>query len=102
MGQSGRPKDGRSTPAASEESEHLGELATELSNYEVRVDVVDEHSPYLRVRNPASTYAVEDVVCERREHDYAFIASFGVYLGSSGSLGVTANKVAWLVGATEE
>jgi len=102
MAQSRQTKDEQPTQAPSEEHGHLGKLAGELSRYDVRADVVDGHSPYLRVSNPASTYAVEDVVCERREHDYAFLASFGVHLGSSGSLGVTAHKVAWLVGATEE
>ncbi|CAL9545135.1 hypothetical protein SUDANB121_04338 [Nocardiopsis dassonvillei] len=96
-----RSRQEEATRADSEEHGHLGKLADELSRYDVRADVVDDHGPCLRVRNPASTYAVEDVICERREHDYAFIASFGVYLGSSGCLGVTAHKVAWLVGATE-
>ncbi|MCP3014131.1 hypothetical protein NGM33_12380 [Nocardiopsis dassonvillei] len=102
MAKSRQTRDEQPTRVPSEEHEHLGKLAAELSRYDVRADVVDEQSsPCLRVRNPSSACAVEDVVCERREHDYAFIASFGVYLGSSGSLGVTAHKVAWLVGATE-
>ncbi len=96
-----RSRQEEATCATSEEHGHLGKLADELSRYAVRADVVDGQGPYLRVSNPASTYAVEDVICERREHDYAFIASFGVHLGGSGSLGVTAHKVAWLVGATE-
>jgi hypothetical protein len=96
-----RSRQEEETCASSEEHGHLGKLAGELSRYDVRADVVDDHGPCLRVSNPASTYAVEDVICERREYDYAFIASFGVYLGSSGSLGVTAHKVAWLVGATK-
>lgn len=90
------------TNVPSEEYEHLGKLADELSQYDVRASVVDGHPPRLRASNPASACATEDVICERREHDYAFIASFGVYLGSSGSLGVTAHKVAWLVGAIRE
>ncbi|NYH51676.1 hypothetical protein HNR06_001265 [Nocardiopsis arvandica] len=102
MAQSRQAKDGQSARTSSEEHEHLDKLAAELSRYDLRSDMVDGQSPYLRVRNPSSTCAVEDVICERREHDYAFIASFGVYLGSSGSLGVTAHKVAWLVGATKE
>ncbi|WP_306366223.1 hypothetical protein [Nocardiopsis sp. CC223A] len=96
-----RPRQEQETCAPSEERGHLDKLADELSRYDVRADVVDDHGPCLRVSNPASTYAVEDVICERREHDYAFIASFGVHLGSSGSLGVTAHKIAWLVGATK-
>ncbi|GAA0989492.1 MULTISPECIES: hypothetical protein [Nocardiopsis] len=101
MAQSRQTEDEQPTQEASEEHGHLGKLAGELSRYSVRADVVDGRSPYLRVSNPASTCAVEDVICERREFDYAFLASFGVHLGSSGSLGVTAHKVAWLVGATE-
>ncbi|MDT0331317.1 hypothetical protein [Nocardiopsis lambiniae] len=96
-----QPRQEESARVSSEEREHLDKLADELSRYDVRADVVDEHGPCLRVSNPASTLAVEDVICERREHDYAFIASFGVHLGSSGSLGVAAHKIAWLVGATE-
>lgn len=102
MTQSRQAKNEQPTRVPSEGSEHLGKLAAELSRYDVRTDVVEEAPPYLRVSNPTSSYAVEDVLCERREYDYAFIASFGVYLGSSGSLGVTAHKVAWLVGATDE
>ena len=102
MAQSRQAKDEQPTRVPSEESGHLGKLATELSGYGVETDVVDADPAYLRVSNPAKKYAVEDVTCERREHDYAFIASFGVYLGSSGSLGVTAHKIAWLVGVTEQ
>ncbi|RKS05317.1 hypothetical protein DFP74_0911 [Nocardiopsis sp. Huas11] len=101
MAQSRQARDDQPTRVPSEEREHLAKLADELTRYEVRTDVVDGEAPYLRVTNPESAQAVEDVVCERRELDHAFIASFGVYLGSSGSLGVTAHKVAWLVGATE-
>ncbi|WP_017571984.1 hypothetical protein [Nocardiopsis halotolerans] len=101
MAKSRQTRNEQPTRVPSEEHEHLGNLAAELSRYDVRAEVVDERSPRLRVSNPSSACAAEDVICERREHDYAFIASFGVYLGSSGSLGVTAHKVAWLVGATE-
>ncbi|MBB6118727.1 hypothetical protein [Nocardiopsis algeriensis] len=100
MAQSGNEQ--QPTHVPSEEHGHLGLLASELSRYDVRADLVEDEGPCLRVRNPASACAVEEVVCERREHDYAFLASFGVHLGSSVSLGVTAHKVAWLVGATEE
>ncbi|WP_159940650.1 MULTISPECIES: hypothetical protein [unclassified Nocardiopsis] len=101
MAESRQTKDEQPTRVPSEEHEHLGKLADELSRYDVRADVVEGESPCLRVSNPSSACAVEDVICERREHDYAFIASFGVHLGGSGSLGVTAHKVAWLVGAVE-
>lgn len=102
MAKSRQTRNKQPTRVPSEEHEHLGELAAELSRYDVRADVVEDQPPYLRVSNPSSACATEDVAIERREHDYAFIASFGVHLGSSGSLGVTAHKVAWLVGATEE
>ncbi|WP_017596785.1 hypothetical protein [Nocardiopsis lucentensis] len=101
MAQSRRAHDQEASHVPTEEREHLEKLAAELSRYDVTTDVADDPSPRLRVGNPASAHAVEDVVCERREHGHAFLASFGVYLGSSGSLGVTAHKVAWLVGATE-
>ncbi|WP_304451653.1 hypothetical protein [Nocardiopsis sp. YSL2] len=101
MAQSRQAHEEQPTRVPSEERGHLTKLAGELARYEVSTDLVDGDAPYLRVTNPESAHAVEDVLCERRELDHAFIASFGVYLGSSGSLGVTAHKVAWLVGATE-
>ncbi|MBR8741286.1 hypothetical protein [Nocardiopsis sp. MG754419] len=102
MAQSRQANDQPPTHVPSEEQGHLGKLAGELSRYDVRAEVVEEPGLCLRVRNPDSVHAVEDVICERREHDYAFIASFGVHLGNSGSLSLTAHKVAWLVGATEQ
>ncbi len=102
MAKSKQTKDEQPTRVPSEEHEHLSRLAAELADYDVRADVIDGESPCLRVSNPSSTCVVEDVVCERREHDHAFIASFGIQLGSSGCLGVTAHKIAWLVGATKE
>ena len=101
MAQSRQAHEEQPTRVPSEDCEHHTKLAGELTRYEVSTDLVDGDAPYLRVTNPGSVHAVEDVLCERRELDHAFIASFGVYLGSSGSLGVTAHKVAWLVGATE-
>ncbi|MBV2362127.1 hypothetical protein ACFPZ0_18875 [Streptomonospora nanhaiensis] len=86
----------------SAERGHLSRLATALTRYGVWARVIDDAAPYLRVSNPESDYAVEDVLCERRAHDHAFLASFGVYLGSSDSLDLTARKVAWLVGAIKE
>lgn len=102
MAQSRQVNDQEPTQAPSEERDHLGRLAGELSRYEVRAEVVEGSGLCLRVDNPESAHAVEDVICERREHDYAFIASFGVHLGNSGSLSLTAHKIAWLVGATKE
>ncbi|GAA1757309.1 MULTISPECIES: hypothetical protein [Streptomonospora] len=80
----------------------LSRLATAVTRYGVWARVIDDGSPYLRVSNPESEAAVEDVFCEARAHDHAFIASFGVYLGNSDSIDLTAGKVAWLVGATPE
>ncbi|WP_028648475.1 hypothetical protein [Nocardiopsis sp. CNT312] len=101
MAESGQAQDHTSARVPSEERAHLEKLADELSRYDVTADVADEPSPRLRVANPRSVHAVEDVLCERREQGHAFIASFGVYLGGSASPGVAAHKVAWLVGATE-
>jgi hypothetical protein len=86
---------------ASDEHRELSRLADALTDYGVWARIIDDDPPVLRVSNPQSDYAVEDVSCERRAHDHAFLASFGVYLGSSGSLALTARKVAWLVGAVE-
>lgn len=102
MAQSRQANDQQPTQVPSEAHGHLGKLAGELSRYEVRAEVVEDPGLCLRVSNPASHHAIEDVICERREHDYAFLASFGVHLGNSGSVSLTAHKVAWLVGATEE
>lgn len=102
MAQSRQANDRQPTQVPSEAHEHLGRLASELSRYELRAEVVEEPGLFLRVSNPSSFHANEDVLCERREHDYAFIASFGVHLGNSGSVSLTAHKVAWLVGATKE
>lgn len=86
----------------SAERSHLAKLAAGLSRYDVWARIVDDGPPFLRVSNPASESAVEDVLCERRAHDYAFLASFGVHLGSSESIDLTAKKIAWLVGATQD
>lgn len=85
------------------ERRQLGLLAEALMKYGVTTEVVGaagEEAPVLRVGNPESEYAVEDIGCERREHGHAFLASFGVHLGSSESIPMAAKKVAWLVGAT--
>nr|WP_184638928.1 hypothetical protein [Streptomonospora salina] len=78
----------------------LSQLATAVTRYGVWARVIDDAAPYLRVSNPGSESAVEDVFCESRTRDHAFIASFGVHLGSSDSIDLTARNVAWLVGAT--
>ncbi|WP_017538470.1 MULTISPECIES: hypothetical protein [Nocardiopsis] len=88
-------------PAETAESEQLSRLAEALAKYGVGTRVIRREPPVLRVSNPDSEYAVEDVGCERREHGHAFLASFGVHLGTSESIPLTARKVAWLVGATD-
>ncbi|MDA8371299.1 MAG: hypothetical protein M0026_15735 [Nocardiopsaceae bacterium] len=98
-----RPAHSRTPPATvphSVERRQLSELASALTRYGVWARIIDDGPPFLRVSNPESEYAVEDVVCERRSHVHAFLASFGIYLGSSDSIDLTAKKVAWLVGAT--
>lgn len=84
----------------SAERRHLSELAAALASYGVWARIIEEEAPYLRVSNPDSEYAVEDVSCERRDHHYAFLASFGVKLGGSDSISMAARQTAWLVGAT--
>ncbi|GAA1095075.1 hypothetical protein [Nocardiopsis composta] len=83
------------------ERRQLSLLAEALTKYGVTSSLVGPEPPVLRVRNPGSDYAVEDIGCERREHGHAFLASFGVHLGTSESIPMTAKKVAWLVGATD-
>ncbi|MFC4562084.1 hypothetical protein ACFO4E_09475 [Nocardiopsis mangrovi] len=90
-----------STAPSTAERRELSRLATALTEYGVWTRIIDDGVPFLRVSNPESDYAIEDVSCERRSHDHAFLASFGVYLGSSDSIALTAKKVAWLVGATD-
>ncbi|MFD0776804.1 hypothetical protein ACFQZ2_22960 [Streptomonospora algeriensis] len=102
-----RPADSNSRPSPaplplSSGRAQLSRLATAVTRYGVWARVIDDGAPYLRVSNPESESAVEDVFCEARAHDHAFIASFGVHLGSSDSLDLTAHKVAWLVGATPD
>ncbi|QBI52776.1 hypothetical protein [Streptomonospora litoralis] len=95
----------RSTPTTIADSggrADLSRLATAVTHYGVRARVVDDTAPYLRVGNPESDYAEEDVYCEPRSHGHDFVASFGVHLGSSDSIEPTARKVAWLVGAADE
>lgn len=89
--------------ARSTERGHLAELAAALSPYGVWARVLEDGSPRLRVSNPNSRYAVEDIDCERHAYRHVFTASFGVRLGTSDDLGATAHRVAWLVGlATHE
>lgn len=85
----------------SAERRYLSELAAALASYGVWARIIEDGTPFLRVSNPDSEYAVEDVICERREHHYAFLASFGVKLGGSDSISMAARQTAWLVGATE-
>ncbi|MBB6170169.1 hypothetical protein HNR23_000229 [Nocardiopsis mwathae] len=102
----GTSKHSRPCPAPtavprSTERIHLTRLAAELTGYGVWARIIEDTTPYLRVSHPDSARAIEDVACERRRHDHAFIASCGIYLGTSDSIKLTAKKVAWLVGTID-
>ncbi|GLU49708.1 hypothetical protein [Nocardiopsis ansamitocini] len=96
------PRTAAALPALTRSTErtYLAKLASELAPYGVWARVVEDGVPFLRVSNPKSEYAIEDVSCERRSYDYAFLTTFGVCLGSSDSLPLAARRTAWLVGAT--
>lgn len=85
--------------AGSAERRHLAALAGALSSYRVWARVIEDEAPFLRVSNPASVYATEDIRCERRAHNHVFLASFGVGLGTTDDIPGAAARVARLVGA---
>ncbi|MFC7327579.1 hypothetical protein [Marinactinospora rubrisoli] len=98
------PKHARPTTpplAHSAERRHLSELAAALTPYGVWARVIEDGVPFLRVSNPTSSCATEDVTCERREHDYAFFTTFRVQLGTSETIALTAYRTAWLIGAAD-
>ncbi|GAA3759535.1 hypothetical protein HDA32_004714 [Spinactinospora alkalitolerans] len=80
---------------------HLCELAAALTPYGVWARVVEDGVPFLRVSNPKSDYAVEEIRCEGRSHEHAFVTSFGLYVGGSGSPEPAARRIALLLGAIE-
>ncbi|WP_344102242.1 hypothetical protein [Nocardiopsis rhodophaea] len=80
---------------------HLSRLAAALTGYGVWARIIEDSAPFLRVSNPDSHCAIEDVACERRTRDHVFIASSGVYMGNSDSITLTAKKIAWLVGTID-
>ncbi|GAB3208696.1 hypothetical protein GCM10027294_20210 [Marinactinospora endophytica] len=89
------------TPTGPAERHQLAELASALSGYGVWARVIESGVPFLRVSNPRSFYAVEDVVCERHADSFTFRTSFGVVLGDSRELPRAAVRTAWLVGAID-
>ncbi|GAB3448300.1 hypothetical protein GCM10027570_21700 [Streptomonospora sediminis] len=95
-----RSRTAPTAPADTAGRTHLARLAAEVTQHGVWARVIDDATPYLRVSNPDSEYAVEDVFCEPRGREHAFVASFGVYLGNSGGIEPAARRIAWLVGAT--
>lgn len=78
--------------------DHLSRLAGELAQYGVWARVFEDEGPYLRVSDPESVYATEDIHCERQAHRHVYRAGFGVDLGSTDRLADAARQVAWLVG----
>lgn len=73
------------TPAAiltqSLQRKRLARLAEAVSSHGIWARVIDDGRPFLRVSNPQSEFAVEDITCERRGQGYVFVTSFGMYLG---------------------
>lgn len=80
---------------------HLAALAAALAPYEVWARVLDDHAPMLRVSNPESWYAIEDITCVGQQHSYVFCTSFGVHIGNTGDLAGSARRIAWLVGMAD-
>ncbi len=81
----------------------LATLATALQPYGVRYRYVEDEgrAPSLRVGNPESRFAVEDIhYAPRRAGGHSFLSSYGVRMGTSDDISDAAERVAWLVGAT--
>ncbi|PRY01555.1 hypothetical protein [Allonocardiopsis opalescens] len=78
---------------------HLADLATAMTPYGLWARVIDDAQPFLRVSNPASKYAEEDVVCVRRSHGYSFATTFDLDLGPTHDIDSAAWRLAWLLGA---
>lgn len=81
------------------ERKHLAALAGALSSYGVWARVIADGSPFLRVSNPESRYATEDVHCAAGDYNHVFRASFGVDLGTTDDIPAAARRIARLVGA---
>ncbi|WP_236543574.1 hypothetical protein [Spiractinospora alimapuensis] len=82
------------------ERRHLASLAGALTSHQVWARVIEEDTPVLRVSNPDSIYATEDVLCERNGSGHAFRASFGVDLGTTEDIPATADRIARLLGTS--
>ncbi|WP_046470722.1 hypothetical protein [Allosalinactinospora lopnorensis] len=93
-----RPRQEPPMISPSADRRHLSALASALERYGVRSRIVEGRAPFLRAGNPESDYAVEEVRCECRAYEYAFVTSFGVCLGSSADIGRAAERTARLLG----
>lgn len=108
MGKAKRARTGNAkgrTPenaTSSPERRHLASLAGALSSHQVWARVIEEDTPILRVSNPDSIYATEDVLCEKDGTTHAFRASFGVDLGTTEDIPATADRIARLLGTTAD
>ncbi|MDS1272215.1 hypothetical protein RIF23_18150 [Lipingzhangella sp. LS1_29] len=88
--------------AGSTERRHLTELAAALAPYGVWSRVLADGTVLLRVSNPASQYAVEDIACARQPYQTEFHTTFGVRIGDTDDVPAAAHNVAWLVGMVED
>jgi hypothetical protein len=90
---------GTATLNGSKERKCLAALAGALSGYAVWARVVEDGPPFLRVSNPESVYAIEDIHCAPGRHRHIYRTSFGVDLGTSDDVTTAASRVAKLMGA---
>lgn len=90
------------TPAAiltqSLQRRRLARLAEAVAPHGIWARVIEDGTPFLRVSNPRSEFAVEDVFCERREDGHVFVTSFGMYLGDCDDLAQSVERTARLLG----
>ncbi|MEY9215382.1 hypothetical protein NI17_015170 [Thermobifida halotolerans] len=86
--------------ARSSQRRHLARLAEALAPHGIWARVFEDGRPFLRVSNPESEFAVEDVTCERRENGHVFVTSFGMYLGDCDDLDRSVERTARLLGVT--
>lgn len=80
---------------------HLARLAEEVALYGLWARVFARGSPFLRVSNPRSVYATEDVHCAWEEERCFFRTSFGVDLGEPGDAPAAAHRIARLLGRAD-
>lgn len=90
------PTDAISSP----ERRHLASLAGALTSHQIWARVIEEDTPFLRVSNPDSIYATEDIHCAKDGNTHSFRASFGVDFGTTADVPETASRIARLLGTT--